>query len=678
MKFLALSLGIAVAANATAADLLAVSTAPVGDLPRGVSFSATAFAADDFIAAKDIDDHWSQPASPRPGRNLAVAFGRAGMDYTGHGWSVGVFARGDAFGKTNRDSIEVFQAAADPLQLLDSDRRYGLDYEFTGFSAYGLRLALALPLASEHPIRASRTPGVPEETTMAYKENGSAAMTDTSLVRARGVRGRCGASPTLSMVRESSATVVSTAMCIPFERSSRNRRFPWRCRSWTRMEQMMAMRKRTDTVFPNAAGIDVGASSHWVAVPPDAAEESVREFGVMTDDLRALADWLLACKVEIVALESTGVYWIPLFEILEQRGLQVWLVDARQMKYVPGRKSDVQDCQWLQRLMSYGLLRAAWRPAGEVCELRAIARLRETLLAEQASWVQRMQKALVQMNIQLTEVLTDVMGMSGQAIIRDIVAGERNPEVLARHRHRRVKASTEEVIRALTGNWRQEHLFVLGQALSMYDDIARHLRECDAQMQVLLGQRAQCAINVGAVPRAGSKARAAFDVRQMLANWAGVDLTRINGLEVSSVMKILTEIGPDLSRFANVKHFCSWLGLCPGTKVSGGKVLSAGTKRSANRVRQALKMAAMTLSHSNSALGAFYRRLCSRMDKPKANTATAHKLARMVYFMLTRGEAFVDQGQQRYEELQRERSIAALKRRATALGFQINPIGAAA
>ena len=259
---------------------------------------------------------------------------------------------------------------------------------------------------------------------------------------------------------------------------------------------------------PERGGDRCGASSHWVAVPPDAAEESVREFGVMTDDLRALADWLMACKVEIVALESTGVYWIPLFEILEQRGLQVWLVDARQMKYVPGRKSDVQDCQWLQRLMSYGLLRAAWRPAGEVCELRAIARLRETLLAEQASWVQRMQKALVQMNIQLTEVLTDVMGMSGQAIIRDIVAGERNPEVLARHRHRRVKASTEEVIRALTGNWRQEHLFVLGQALSMYDDIARHLRaNATPRCWVLLGQRAQCAINVGAVPERQQGAR---------------------------------------------------------------------------------------------------------------------------------------------------------------------------
>lgn len=441
---------------------------------------------------------------------------------------------------------------------------------------------------------------------------------------------------------------------------------------------MMAMRKRTDTVFPNAAGIDVGASSHWVAVPPDAAEESVREFGVMTDDLRALADWLLACKVEIVALESTGVYWIPLFEILEQRGLQVWLVDARQMKYVPGRKSDVQDCQWLQRLMSYGLLRAAWRPAGEVCELRAIARLRETLLAEQASWVQRMQKALVQMNIQLTEVISDVMGQTGQAIIRDIVAGQRDPARLARHRHRRIKASEQDIVRALTGHWREEHLFVLGQALGMYDDIARHLHACDTKLRTLLAERSSACVDVGKTPRTGSKARAQFDLRQQLANWAGCDLTRINGLGLESVMKILSELGTDLSRFANVKHFCSWLGLCPATKISGGKVISARTRRSANRVRQALKMAAMSLSHSDSALGAFYRKLCTRMDKPRANTATAHKLARLVYFMLTRGEAFVDEGQQRYEEQQRERSIAALKRRAATLGFQINPIGTAA
>ena len=277
------------------------------------------------------------------------------------------------------------------------------------------------------------------------------------------------------------------------------------------------------------------------------------------------------------------------------------------------------------------------------------------------------------MNIQLTDVLTDVMGLTGQAIIRAIVAGERDPKILARHRHSRVKASAEEITKPLTGNWRDEHLFVLRQALAMYDDIAGHLGECDAKLQSLLAELGQRKVDLGKAPRANSKLRLEFDARQILANWAGVDLTRINGLGLTATMKILSEIGPDLSRFANVKHFCSWLGLCPGTKISGGKVLSAKTKRSANRVRQALKMAAMSLSHSGSALGAFYRRLCSRMDKPRANTATAHKLARMVYFMLTRGEDFVDKGQLHYEEQQRQRSIAALKRRAAALGFAVLP-----
>ncbi len=444
----------------------------------------------------------------------------------------------------------------------------------------------------------------------------------------------------------------------------------------------MAMRKREDEVFPNAAGIDIGASSHWVAVPSQlaqaAGDEPVREVGAMTGDLNELAQWLVKLGVGTVAVESTGVYWIPVFEVLEQYGLKVWLVDARQMKYVPGRKSDVQDCQWLQKLMSLGLLRAAWRPRAEVCVLRAVARQRETLITEQASWVQRMQKALVQMNIQLTEVITDVMGQTGQAIIRDIVGGQRDAKALARHRHRRVKASEADIVKALTGNWREEHLFVLKQALGVYDDIGRHLAECDAKLEALLDQRAAAKVDLGPTPRAGSKARAEHDIRQRLADWAGVDLTRINGLGVTIVMKLLTEIGPDLARFATVKHFCSWLGLCPSTKISGGKVLSSRTKRSANRAPQALKMAAQSLCRSESALGAFYRRLCARMDKPKANTATAHKLARMVYFMLTRGQAFVDQGQQRYEEQQRQRSIAALKRRAAALGFQINPVEVAA
>ena len=376
--------------------------------------------------------------------------------------------------------------------------------------------------------------------------------------------------------------------------------------------------------------------------------------------------------------KSTGVYWIPVYEVLEQRGLTVWLVDARQVKYVPGRKSDVQDCQWLQKLMSYGLLRAAFRPGADVCVLRAVMRQREVLLTQQASWVQRMHKALVQMNIQLTEVITDVMGQTGQAIIRDIVAGERDPQALARHRHRRIKASEADIVRALHGNWREEHLFVLAQALAMYDDIGRRVVECDVRRDELLAAAAASSVDLGRVPRAGTKARAGHDMRQSLANWAGVDLTRINGLGLDSVMTILSEIGPDLRHFASVKHFCSWLGLAPATKISGGKVISARTKRSANRARQALKMAAMSLWHSDSALGAFYRRLCARMDKARANTATAHKLARMVYFMLTRGEAFVDEGQQRYEEQQHQRAVAALHRRAAALGFQINPVEATA
>jgi transposase len=284
-----------------------------------------------------------------------------------------------------------------------------------------------------------------------------------------------------------------------------------------------------------------------------------------------------------------------------------------------------------------------------------------------------MQKALVQMNLQLTEVLTDVMGMTGQAIVRAIVAGERDPKALAQHRHGRVKASAAKIERALTGNWREEHLFVLAQALAMFDSLAQRILECDSKIEALLVPLGRHEAELAGPGKRLGKNAPQFDACAALARWAGVDLTRINGLSVTTVMTILSEIGPDLSRFASIKHFCSWLGLCPGTKISGSKLLSARTRRSANRVRQALKLAAMSLSRNDSALGAFYRRLCARMDKPRANTAVAHKLARMVYFMLTRGEAFVDQGQQHYEEQQRQRSIAALRRRASALGFQITP-----
>ena len=441
----------------------------------------------------------------------------------------------------------------------------------------------------------------------------------------------------------------------------------------------MAMRKYDEeVVFPNAAGIDVGASSHWVAVPRHAAEDPVREFGAMTDDLNALADWLHRVRGRY---GGAGVHW-GVLDPAVRSARAPWpegLAGRRPADEVrAGRKSDVQDCQWLQKLMSLGLLRAAWRPGDEVCVVRAVVRQREVLLTEQASWVQRMQKALVQMNIQLTEVITDVMGMTGQAIIRDIVAGERDPQVLARYRNGRVKASAAEIERALTGNWREEHLFVLAQALAMYDSVAQRVAECDTKIEALLAALGRHELKPVGPAKRGGKNTPTFDLRTALARWAGVDLTRINGLAVSSVLTVLSEIGPDLSRFASVKHFCSWLGLCPGTKISGGKVLSARTRRSVNRVRQALKMAAMSLSRSGSALGAFYRRLCARMDKPSANTAIAHKLARMVYFMLTRGEDFVDQGQQHYEAQQRQRSVAALKRRAAALGFVITPIAAIA
>ena len=431
--------------------------------------------------------------------------------------------------------------------------------------------------------------------------------------------------------------------------------------------------RKPDEVFPNCAAIDVGASRHWVAVAEERDSRPVRSFGPMTGDLHALADWLVACGIDTVVLESTGVYWIPLFEILEQRGLRVFLVDARQIKYVPGRKSDVQDCQWLQRVMAWGLLRAAFRPAEAICVVRAIVRQQQTLVAQQSHWVQRMQKVLVEMNIQLTEVLSDVMGATGQDIIRAIVAGERDARVLASYRRGGVKANPEQIAAALTGNWRDEHLFVLRQALAMYDHLAGQCSECEAKLQELLPQRATHRVDLGKPPRSGTKARAEFDLRQMLADWAGVDLTRIPGLKTTTVMTILSEIGPDLSGFASVKQFCSWLTLSPGSKISGGKVLSSRTRRSANRVRQALKMAAQSLTRSQSALGAFYRRLCTRMDAPRANTAAAHKLARMVYFTLTRGEAFVEQGQQQYEEKQRQRSIAALKRRAASMGFSLQP-----
>lgn len=438
-------------------------------------------------------------------------------------------------------------------------------------------------------------------------------------------------------------------------------------------------RKGLELTHPNAAGIDIGSASHYVAVPADRDDEPVREFASFTADLHRLADWLQACGVDTVAMESTGVYWIPLFELLDARGFTVLLVNARHVKNVSGRKSDVLDCQWLQQLMSYGLLRGAFRPDDQVCVLRALARQRATLLKTQARSVQHMQKALVQMNIQLANVIADVAGASGQAILRAIVAGERNPYVLAGLKNSRVRASDEEIARSLQGTWRAEHLFALRQALDAFDFCGQQLQQCDEEIEAQL-QRLHITEVEPDKGKKRSKARNApkFDLRIRLFQMCGVDLTRIDGIDVTTALVVVSEIGTDMSRFPTDKHFASWLGLCPGTKITGGKVMSGKTKRCANRAAQALRLAAAALRTSQSALGAYFRRLCARMDKPKAVTAAAHKLARLIYSMLTKGEEYTDQGQAYYEERYRQRVLHNLNKRAQQLGMTLVPTAPAA
>ena len=447
----------------------------------------------------------------------------------------------------------------------------------------------------------------------------------------------------------------------------------------------MAQRKRPATqaaitlTHPNAAGIDIGSAAHFVAVPPERDDEPVREFASFTADLHRLADWLDACGVDTVAMESTGVYWIPLYELLESRGFTVLLVNARHVKNVSGRKSDVLDCQWLQQLMSFGLLRGAFRPADQVCELRSLSRQRTMLLRSQGRFVQHMQKALTQMNIQLANVISDVAGETGQRILRAIVAGERDGRALAQLRNARIRASEDEIAKSLQGNWRAEHLFALKQALDAFDFCGTQLAECDAQIQAQL-QALHVREDAPAQGKKRGRARNApkFDLRTQLFQMCGVVLTRIDGIDVTTALAVVSEVGADLSKFPSDKHFASWLGLCPGTKITGGKVMSGKTKRCANRAAQALRLAAAALRSSQSALGAYYRRLCARMDKPKAVTAAAHKLARLIYAMLTHGQEYTDRGQDYFEERYRQRVLHNLAQKAKAMGMQLVPSDAPA
>jgi transposase len=425
----------------------------------------------------------------------------------------------------------------------------------------------------------------------------------------------------------------------------------------------------------DAGALDIGARMHVAAVPPDRDHvEPVRTFGTCTGDLQRLADWFERCGVRTVAMESTGVYWIPAYEVLEQRGFEVVLVNARDAKHVPGRKTDVSGAQWLRRLHEYGLLRASFRPKGELAALRAYLRLRERLLEYAASHIQHMQKALMQMNVQLHHVVTDITGATGMRILRAIVEGVRDPAVLASHRDRRCHASVEEVSAGLTGNWREEHIFALGQALELYDAYQAKVVECDARIEAVLGRlRDAAARPASRLPparhRDGTANAPGFNARAALHAILGVDLTQIHGLGPSLALKLVGECGTDLSAWPTAKHFTSWLCLAPSNKVSGGKVLSTRTRRSGSRAAALLRLAAVTVGRTQTALGAFYRRLSARVGKAKAVTATARKIAALFYNTLRHGMAYADPGASYYEERYRVRVLANLKRRAKSLGY---------
>jgi transposase len=385
----------------------------------------------------------------------------------------------------------------------------------------------------------------------------------------------------------------------------------------------------------HAAGIDIGSDRHLVAVPEGSDTVSVRQFGTFTSDLHEIADWLKRCGVTTVAMESTGVYWIPLFELLEQRGFEVKLVDARHVKNVSGRKSDVLDCQWLQQLHTYGLLQGAFRPSDEICVLRSYMRQKEMLIQASSMHVQHMQKALQQMNLLLHNVVSDITGVTGMKIIKAIIAGERDPDVLALNRQKECRNTEQTIAKSLVGNYRDEHLFALKQAFDLYEIYQGMITECEAVIVKHLGDQPDITDDQppesGKTVRMRERVRAGVDVRQKLFKMTGVDLFAIPGLAADTLLTLTSEVGLDMSAWKTEKNFTSWLGLCPGTRVSGGKILDRRTKRNANRAAQAFRMAASSLARSQTSLGAFYRRIRSRTGGRQAITATAHKLARLYY-----------------------------------------------
>lgn len=435
--------------------------------------------------------------------------------------------------------------------------------------------------------------------------------------------------------------------------------------------------KALDIVHPDAAGIDIGGSEHWVAISPDRDEHPIRCFDCFTADLQELADWLIAKGVRSVALQSTGVYWIPVFEVLQQRGLEVYLVNARHTKNLPGRKSDIEECQWLLKLHTFGLLNNSFQPTDEIRITRTLWRQRGGLAEQARSTIQRIQKVLTEMNVQLSNVLSDVSGASGMAIIHGILKGERDARVLAALADAQVKASKEVIAKSLEGNWRQELLFVLAQEVELYGVYQDKIAECDCQLQTQLrtmAPKVDLESNpLGPRPK-GKRAQGnapKFDLRTELYRLTGVDWTQVNGIDVTVAQSVIAETGVDLSPFPSEGNFTSWMGLCPANDSSSGRVIRKSTPHVASRAATAFRQAASSLIRSQSYLGAQYRRLRTRLGAPKAITAMARKLACLFYRLLRYGQQYVDKGMQFYEEKYRDQQIKSVTRRAQQLGLQV-------
>ena len=433
-----------------------------------------------------------------------------------------------------------------------------------------------------------------------------------------------------------------------------------------------------EVVHSDAAGIDIGNQTHYVAVPPNRDSQPVRRFGCTTAELKAMAAWLKECRIGTVAMQSTGVYWIPVYDTLEEAGFEVYLVNARDTKNLPGKKTDVQESQWVMKLHTYGLLRNSFRPTQEIRMARNYWRQRDDLVKSAGRHIQRIQKVLTQMNVQLANVISDLTGLTGQAIIKAILAGERDPWELAAYRDSRIKASEEEIARSLEGNWQDDLLFVLSQEQAGYEFCKKQIAECDARLQQYLNQREDRS-GGASLPEEKRKERRKkkrgyapqFGLREALFRMTGTDLTQIDGIDIMTAMTIISEAGHDMTKWATEDHFVSWLRLCPDNRISGDKVIGKGRLPTNNRLTTAFKMAANALRLTDTYLGAQFRRLRSRLGPPIAIKAMAAKLARLVYRMLRYGMQYVNKGAELYEAQHRKRQIYSLKRRAAQFGFQL-------